>query len=959
MNNAQHRLMLALGLSTTLLNAPIFAASAGDATHAGATVALAGTSIATTGSAQPAPAPAATAPAAPSLLAHEKYTLPNGMTVILHVDKSLPVATINTWYRVGAKNEPKGRSGFAHLFEHLMFMGTKRVPGSDFDVLMENGGGANNASTSLDRTNYFSWGPSSLLPTLLWLDADRLEDLGPQMTAEKLKKQQDVVRNEIRQNVENTPYARAFETANQFLYPESHPYHWNVYGLHEDLEAATTHDVKDFFATFYAPNNASLVVAGDFDPAVIKPLVAELFGTLPRGNVPQDRPVPPAALDRVVRTNMLDKVQQPMVMICWHSPAAYTPGDAELTLAGLILSDGQSSRLYKRLVVQDQLAVSVSASQDSSQLGSVFRVVIMAKPEADLTRVEQIVSEEIAALAKSGPTEAELKARQATIESGTLSALQSLMSRADKLNEYEYYFGNPDSLEADLNRYRNTTPKTLAAALTKYVGTGEKNGRLVSRVLPEESERAKTARDTRPADAQTAPFSATAPTSFALSNGINVRYWHRPGTNLVSARAIFNTGKVIDDPQTAGLASLTSDMLSEGVSLDGKDLDGAAVASSLQLLGAGVGAGASKETISLSLSTLSRTFKDAAPLWAASAISPRMNAADFDRVKSLHLAGLEQEDDEPTIVAARVGMRALFGSSNPYGSTLSGSKATVEPITLDNVKTFRNVFLRPDFTTIFIAGDVSEQDARSILEGAFGGWKATSSIATSPMDLNMPSSDGLRVLLVDRPGAVQTVINFYAPGTPAASADRIPLRLINTILGGSFTSRLNQNLREKNGFTYGAGSRHNHTRHLGWFMARSSVKSETTGLALKEFMSEFEGLRAGNITQDELDKAKKTARTELIQDFSTLSGYVSVGAGLLEDNLDWASLATDLQAIDKLTLAQVNAEAKPAINLERGLLVMVGDKATILTKIKEAGVSLPPIVEVDAQGRIVRDGSKW
>ena len=900
-------------------------------------------------------AAAISAPAKAGLLAHEKYTLPNGMIVILHVDKSLPVATINTWYRVGAKNEPKGRSGFAHLFEHLMFMGTKRVPGSDFDVLMENSGGANNASTSLDRTNYFSWGPSSLLPTLLWLDADRLEDLGPTMTSEKLRKQQDVVRNEVRQNVENTPYGRAFENANQFLYPESHPYHWNVYGLHEDIEAATPNDVKDFFATFYAPNNASLVIAGDFDPQAIKPLVAELFGTLPRGNVPQDRAVAPAKLDRIVRTTMLDKVQQPMVMACWHSPAAYSPGDADLTLAGLILSDGQSSRLYKRLVVKEKLAVSVSASQDSSQLGSLFRVVVMAKPDADLTRVESIINEEIALLAKDGPSADELKARQAAIESGTLSSLQSLMSRADKLNEYEYYFGNPDSLEADLNRFRNATPKTVAEALSKYVGVKETDARFVSRVLPEESQRPKTARDTRPADAQGAPFVAPVPTSFALSNGVNVRYWHRPGTNLVSARAVFNTGKVIDDPQTAGLVSLTGDMLSEGVKIDGKELDGAAYAAALQMLGASAGASATKESVIVSLSTLSRTFNDAAPLWAAGAISPRMNSVDFDRVKALHLDGLEQEDDEPTIVAARVGLKSLFGSKNPYGWSLSGAKATVQSLTLDQIKGFHTVFLRPDIATIFIAGDVSEQEVRATLERTFGAWKVSSAIPTSPLDMTIPSSEGLRVLLVDRPGAVQTVVNFLAPGVKSDNPDRVPLRLINIVLGGSFTSRLNQNLREKNGFTYGAGSRQNFSRHLGWFAARSSVKSESTGLALKEFMSEFDALRAGNITQEELDKAKKTARTETIQEFATLAGYVSTGASLLEDNLDWSTIASDLQTIDSVTLDQVNRLARPSINLERGLLIMVGDKATILTKIKEAGVSLPPIVEVDEQGNVKKE----
>lgn len=885
------------------------------------------------------------------LLQHEKYTLSNGMTVILHVDRSLPTATINTWYRVGAKNEPKGRSGFAHLFEHLMFMGTKRVPGSDFDVLMENGGGANNASTSLDRTNYFSWGPSSLLPTLLWLDADRLEDLGPTMTTEKLRKQQDVVRNEIRQNVENTPYGRAFEYANRFLYPESHPYHWNVYGLHEDLEAATVDNVKDFFATFYVPNNASLVVAGDFDPAVIKPMVEGLFGTLPRGNVPQDKKVEAVKLDRVVRTTMLDKVQQPMVMICWHSPAVYKEGDAEMTLAALVLGEGQNSRLYKRLVVEEQMAVSVSVSQDSSQLGSVFRVVVMAKPGADLTRVEAIVDEEIAKLSKDGPTEGELKQRQAQVESGMLASLQSLMARADKLNEYEYYFGNPDSLDADLNRYRRATGKGIAAVAA---GVLDPNARLVVRVLPEEGEREKTARDTRPADLAVKAFNAPAPTTFKLTNGINVQYWNRPGLPLVAARVVIKPPQMIDDPQTAGLASLSTDMLSEGVVVGGKELDGAAYSAALQQLGASVGAGAGRESINVSMTTLSRNFKEAAELWSASMVSPRLSEKDFARVKALHVEGLKAEDDEPTAVAARVGMRALFGKSNPYGWTLSGSMGTVEKLSLDDVRNFHGALFRPDFATVLVAGDVPEEQLKSVLEGTFGAWKGRGSVEMTPDDLGVPSAEGMRVLLVDRPGAVQTVINFYTPAPKVDDPQRVGMRLINTILGGSFTSRLNQNLRERNGFTYGAGSRVNQTRYTGWFMARSSVQSETTGKALAEFMKEFGAIAQGTISEDELNKAKKTVRTEMINDFATLNGYVNVGADLLVDAMPWATLAGDMGALEGLSLEQINALSKSMIRLDKGVLVLVGDKGTILGKIKEAGVSLPVIVEVDEQGEVKR-----
>lgn len=908
---------------------------------------LAGSSLAM--GEQPGANPPVAAAGSQSLLHHEKYTLPNGMTVILHVDKSLPVATINTWYRVGAKNEPKGRSGFAHLFEHLMFMGTKRVPGSDFDILMENGGGANNASTSLDRTNYFSWGPSSLLPTLLWLDADRLEDLGPTMTTEKLKKQQDVVRNEIRQNVENTPYGRANEYSLRFMYPEGHPYHWNVYGTHEDLEAATADNVKDFFATFYAPNNASLVVAGDFEPAKVKPMIAELFGTLPKGNVPQDRKVEPVKLDRVIRTTMLDKVQLPMVMLCWHSPAIYQAGDAELSLAAAFLGDGQNSRLYERLVVKEQMAVNVQAGQESSQLGSIFRVTVLAKPDADLSKLEAIINEEIARLAKDGPTAEELKARQNQFEALTLNGLQSLMSRADKLNEYEYYFGNPDSLQADLERYRKATPAGIAQWITKTI---DPNAKLVTRVLPEETARPKTARDTRPAEEALKPFVAPEPTRFTLSNGVKVQFWPKPGTQLVSARLVINTGALLDDPATAGLASLTSDMLGEGVKTAQGEVDGSAFTAELQKLGASVGAGAGRESMGISLSSLSKTFKEAAPIWAAAARSPRLNADDFARVKGLHLDGLKQEDDEPTAVAARVGLRALFGKTNPYGWTLSGSLATVSKLDLDAVKLVHGSLVRPEYATILIAGDLSEQEVKSTLESSFGTWKGDGQVTIGKDDLSTPSSETMRVLLVDRPGAVQTVINFYCPSVKADSKEKVGLGVVNTVLGGSFTSRLNQNLRERNGFTYGAGSRITHTRHTGWFLARSNVKSDTTGAALKEFMSEFGKIRSGDISAEELTKAKKTIRTELVQSFATLGGYVSNAASLLEDNLAWASLQEDLKALDALTLDEVNALAKRGIPLEKGVLVMVGDKGTILGKIKEAGVSLPGIVEVDEQGEV-------
>lgn len=881
----------------------------------------------------------------------EKYTLDNGLVVILHEDHSLPVASINLWYKVGAKNEPKGRSGFAHLYEHLMFMGTKRVPGNDFDVLMENGGGANNASTSLDRTNYYSNGPVALLPTLLWLDADRMEDMGPTMNQEKLDKQRDVVRNERRQTVENAPYGRAYDDSYKMMYPETHPYHFGVIGTHEDLEAATTDNVKNFFATFYAPNNCSLVIAGDFDSAKIKPLVQDLFGSIPRGNVGRDRPVPDPTLGRVVRASMYDKVQQPLVAMVFHSPAQFKDGDAEMDIAALVLAGGQNSRLYKRLVKETELAVDVRSNQDSSQLGSLFRVEVFAKPTSDLSKIEAIMDEELTKFVKEGPTPDELSQRVAAIETGKLQALQDVARRADALNEYEYFFGEPDGLKRDLDRYRTTTPAKVAEWAGKVLTL---NSRGVVRVLPERIQHAASARDKRPADGSTTTFSPPAPESFKLSSGVNVLFWHKgaesgAGLPLTAATAIVNLDLPAEKASNAGVTTLLAKMMSEGTG----NLDGPAFAAAMQALGAQFGAGASRQGISVSVSSLTRNFDKAAELWASAIKAPRFASADYDRVKALHLEELAQSDEEPPVVAERVASRLLMGDASPYAWPLSGLPDTVRPITLDGVKAHHQALVRPETLTVLIAGDMSAAEAKASLEKHLGSWKPAAAPAplaqATPADLKIPARDKMLVAVVDRPGAVQTVVRFFAPSVAYNDERRVPLTLVNTILGGSFTSRLNQNLREKHGYTYGARAGGNPGRHIGTFTASSSVKADVTGASLKEFFAEFERIKQGDITQDEAGKAAKTVRTGVIQSFGTLRGTIASAQGLLANGGKWESIAADVARASTISADELNKLAGPNLLFDQGVLVLVGDKALILEQIKDQPMARP--IEFDAQGR--------
>ena len=877
-------------------------------------------------------------------LAVEKFRLKNGMTVILYPDHALPIASVNIWYRVGSKDELPRRSGFAHLFEHLMFMGTERVPNGDFDRLMEAAGGSNNASTSADRTNYYSGGPASLLPTLLWLDADRLEDLARTMDQKKLDLQRDVVLNELRQSYENQPYGRAELAIQYLLYPGAHPYHFATIGTEDDLKAARVNDVKDFFATFYTPSNASLVVAGAFDPKVIRPLVETLFGSLPRGSEVPRRSVPPSALDGVKRGVAFDKVQLPQISFAYHAPKGFGPGDAETDLLSAVLADGKSSRLFKRLIVDEALAASVNATNSSQLLGSVFRIDVQTRPGADLDRVEKIVDEELARFLKDGPTQHELDQRKATIEAGKLSALQRLETRADFLNQYEFFWGAPNGFQRDLDRYRNATPATVLETARKVI---TQNARVIFRVLPEQPKRGPGPRDARPTDGTPTAFLPPAPERFTLANGIPVQFWRMPELPLTSARLLFQPGGALTaaDGRDAGLASLTAQMLDEGAG----DLDALRFGEAVAALGGRFSSTAGRDALEASMTVLSRNFDKGASLLADAVRRPRLEEKDFARVKRLTLDDLAQSDERPDEVAGRVLSRALYGDGHPYAWPVEGTPASVEAMTLERVKAERAALVRPDLATLLVAGSLSAAETRAALEKVFGDWKAEGGRPPAvPVPATPSRAGGPRLLIVDRPEAPQTVVRFAAPAPVFADPARPRLRLLGTILGGSFTSRLNQNLREKNGYTYGATSRFGLGRATGAFTAGADVTAKVTGASIKEILSEFSRLSGGDVTPDEVGKARDIVKNGAVQGFSGLSGIIATATNYAEMGAPFETLGEDLVAQSTLDAAALNAAARTAIALDRGVLVLVGDKAAILPQLKD--LPLPAAVDIDTWG---------
>ncbi len=416
---------------------------------------------------------------------YETFTLPNGLQVILHEDHAVPIVAVNIWYHVGSGDERVGRTGFAHLFEHIMFMGSQHVPTGEFDKLLEAAGGDNNGSTTEDRTNYYEDAPANALPLLLWLDSDRMGFLLPEITADKVDLQRGVVQNERRQSYENRPYGLAEENILQRLYPASHPYHWPVIGSMADLQAATLEDVRNFFRTYYTPNNASLAIAGDVTPREARRLVERYFGDIPRGPA-VTRPTPPAVLVPAdVVAALEDRVQLPRVYNAWHTVKAFAPDDAGLDVLANVLAGGRSSRLYRRLVYELQIASDVVAFQDGSRMDGKFELWVTARPGHALPELQRVIDEEVRKLADGGPTEREVARAQNTFEAQFLSRMERVGSfggKADQLNFYSYFVGTPDYFQRDLDRYLKVTPADVQRIARAYLVDAH---RVVLSVVPQ------------------------------------------------------------------------------------------------------------------------------------------------------------------------------------------------------------------------------------------------------------------------------------------------------------------------------------------------------------------------------------------------------------------------------------------------------------------------------------------
>jgi zinc protease len=896
-------------------------------------------------------------------IAFEKYRLANGLEVILAEDHRLPMVAVNVWYHVGPANEEPGRTGFAHLFEHMMFQGTKHVKGDAHFRLLERAGSSNmNGTTDFDRTNYFETVPSNQLDLALWLEADRMGYLLDQLDQAKLSNQQDVVRNERRQTTENVPYGIVAEAMYHQLFPAPHPYYGSVIGSHADIQAATLGDVREFFRRYYAPNNATVVIAGDIDRAQAKSQVNRYFATLRSGSAVPKAGVSTAPISAERRVVVRDRVELERVYIAWITPPILKPGNAEGDLAAHILGGGRSSRLYKKLVYEKQIAQSVSGFQESLALGSVFSLQATARPGHTAAELETAIEEELERFRRDGPLATEVEGARNSLETRLTARLETLNGLADRLNYYNHHLGDPGYLAQDIDRYRKATAEQVRAFAQNQL---KPSSRVVVQGVPGRQElgpevpasKAQEVAATtdieaanadepwrnevpRPAGA-TPPLRLPAPNSFQLPNGLTVIHTERPGLPLVAARLVTRTGSDSDPLDKPGIASFTAAMLDQGTATR----SALEIADEVAQLGATLDTESTMDALSVTVRSLKRNFPAALHLLADVALHPAFPEEEISRQRADRLASLLQRRENASIVADQVTAAALYGPRHPYGYPEIGTEASIKAVERADLLGFWKKNIVPNNAALVVAGGIPLAELKALVEKELRDWQAGS---PARPELGSIPSPAPRVVLVDKPGAAQTQLRVGTVGVPRSTPDYAALEIMNNSLGGLFSSRINMNLREDKGYTYGARSGFNYRRSAGPFTVRAGVRTDVTAPAVTEIFKELRRMSEDPITADEFSLARDSIVLSLPGRFETTSQAVSSYANVFIYDLG-TDYYTRLPALySGATLEGVRGVARKYLAPEKMIVVAAGDRARIEPELRK--LNLGPVEIRDADG---------
>jgi zinc protease len=900
-----------------------------------------------------------------------KHRLPNGLDVILLEDHRLPLVAVNIWYHVGPANERPGLTGFAHLFEHMMFEGSRHVGVKEHIRYLEAAGATEiNGTTDFDRTNYFETLPSNQLELALWLESDRMGFLLDKLDGKNLENQRDVVRNERRQSVESMPYGLVQEGLFHQLFPREHPYYASVIGSHADIEAARLRDVRDFFRLYYAPNNASLAIVGDIDPDRAMVLVEKYFGTIPSGPpVPRiDTATPPITSAR--RATIADQVELPRVYMAWLTDSIFKPGDAECDLIGRILGGGKSSRLYRRLVYEKRLAQDVTAQQYSLALGSVFLIEATAKPDVTPESLEAAIDEELVQFRTGGPIAEELEGARNTIETAIIRGLETLGGFggvADRLNLYNHFLGDPGYLGSDLGRYRSATPEGLRTVAqsrltpqSRVVLHGVPGQKTIDDVPRSAEQPAEVLelpaadlppgqewRTEPPAAGSPSPLVLPVPDVFSLPNGLQVYLVECHNLPIVSANVIILSGSDRNPLDRPGLSSFTAEMLDEGT----HKRSAMEIARAAEQLGARLSTGSTVDYSYVSVRTLKKNVDAAFELAADVLLNPSFPAAEIERVRHDRMTRIRQQRDDPATVATKAFLRAVYGPGHPYGFSEIGTEESNRVVVGTELEAFWRGGYLPRNAALMVSGDLAPEELLALAGRHFGPWTGAGKGPEGTFPTCVPER---RVVVVDRPELPQTVLRLGHVGVPRSHPDFIPIDVMNTVLGGLFSSRININLREAHGYTYGASSAFASRRGAGPFVVATSVRTDVTADAIREIVHEVERIRAEQITTTELVTARESITRSLPGLFETTSQAASSIGKLFVHSLPLDHYRTLPARVDAVSTSDVQRVAREFLRLDEFVVVAVGDRDRIERDLE--GLGLGPLEEAGPDGQPLEQG---
>jgi len=900
------------------------------------------------------------------VIPYSLYELDNGLRVLLHEDHSDPLVHVDVTFHVGSAREEIGKSGFAHFFEHMLFQGSENVGDEEHFRIISEAGGTLNGSTNSDRTNYFETVPSNQLEKVLWLEADRMGFLLPAVTEEKFEVQRETVKNERGQNYDNRPYGLLGEITGEALYPPGHPYSWQTIGYIDDLNRANLDDLKNFFLRWYGPNNAVLTIGGDLDQQQTLEWIVKYFGPIPRGPDVDDPVYTPVTLDRDRYISMEDRVALPLIEMVWPTVNRFHPDEAPLDVLYTIIGSGRTSLLYKNLV-RDGLAVSADAGHGCAELGCEFLLRALPNPASGttLTELEQIMRESLTEFEERGVDDDDLARMKSDIVSSAIFGLESVRGKVSSLAYFATFADTPNYTADEIARYERVTADDVMRVYETYIK--DKPAVIVS-IVPNGQ-----------ADAVAAPDNWTPPTREIpdyqpvelamrepvdnfdrsiqppaaddnpaiklpeiwrgeLDNGIAVLGAVNTETPTTALRLQFEAGQRLETLDKLGLASLTARMLNEATEASTNE----ELANRLEKLGSTINFSAGDRFTTVTVRSLSENLAETLDIAAERLFTPAFAAEDFERLKDQTLQGIEQRKDQAAAVADDAFDLLLFGTNNSAAYSGAGRTDTVSRITLDDVRTFYETTYSPVTASIVAVSDIAEADLLEQL-AVFQDWSGATPV--TPAAPAPPALAGGTLYLIDKPNAAQSEIRIGRRALPYdATGEYYRASLMNYPLGGAFNSRINLNLREDKGYTYGARSGFVGDDRDGFFVAEAGVRTDATGASITEFVNEIRSYSADGVRPDELAFTKRAIGQSDARSYETPSQKLAILSRIVTYDLPESFIDQQNQILEAIAKPEIDALAADHLPIDDMILLVVGDRSVILPELEQLGF---PIVELD------------